>query len=77
MSHIAQTIGTLQQTQQNFATTIHSIAEISQHHTGMVQEVNASVDEQQRAVAVITDASNALTNDLLMLQEAVQQFRVK
>lgn len=77
MSHIAQTIGTLQQTQQNFATTIHSIAEISQHHAGMVEEVNASVDEQQRAVAVITNASNVLTDDLLMLQEAVQQFRVR
>lgn len=77
MAHIAKTIGTLQQTQQNFATTIHSIAEISQHHAGMVQEVNASVDEQQRAVAVITNASNVLTDDLLMLQEAVQQFRVQ
>lgn len=75
MQHITATITTLQQTQQSFVTTIHDISEISHHHAGMIQEVNASVDEQQKAVTIITQSSNSLTDDLLQLQQTVQQFR--
>lgn len=75
MHEMSITVETLHSTQRSFSVAIHDIAEISDRHTSMVQEVTASVEEQQKAVSIITTAANDLTDDISGLQQAVAHFQ--
>ncbi|MEK4231027.1 methyl-accepting chemotaxis protein [Solibacillus sp. FSL H8-0538] len=56
---------------------IESIASISEKNAAMTEEVTASVDEQQRAIELITQSSNDLSDEIIGLQESVKQFSIR
>lgn len=53
-----------------------SIAHISEKNAVVTQDVTASVEEQQRAIELVTNSSNELTGEINSLQEAINQFKV-
>ncbi|WP_107924088.1 methyl-accepting chemotaxis protein [Lysinibacillus parviboronicapiens] len=53
---------------------IESIAHISEKNAGTSEEVTASVDEQQRAIQLVSESSNDLTDEIAALQESIKRF---
>ncbi|WP_144788843.1 methyl-accepting chemotaxis protein [Lysinibacillus fusiformis] len=53
---------------------IESIAMISEKNAAASEEVTASVDEQQRAIQLISESSNDLTDEITALQESIKRF---
>ncbi|MFJ7921231.1 cache domain-containing protein [Lysinibacillus fusiformis] len=53
---------------------IESIAMISEKNAAASEEVTASVDEQQRAIQLISGSSNDLTDEITALQESIKRF---
>lgn len=53
---------------------IGSIAMISEKNAAASEEVTASVDEQQRAIQLISESSNDLTDEITALQESIKRF---
>ncbi len=53
---------------------IESIALISEKNAATSEEVTASVDEQQRAIQLVSESSNDLTDEITALQESIRRF---
>lgn len=53
---------------------IESIALISEKNAAASEEVTASVDEQQRAIQLVSESSNDLTDEITALQESIRRF---
>ncbi|ACA41841.1 cache domain-containing protein [Lysinibacillus sp. fkY74-1] len=53
---------------------IESIAMISEKNAAASEEVTASVDEQQRAIQLVSESSNDLTDEITGLQESIKRF---
>ncbi|MGG2072030.1 methyl-accepting chemotaxis protein [Lysinibacillus irui] len=53
---------------------IESIALISEKNAAASEEVTASVDEQQRAIQLVSESSNDLTDEISALQESIKRF---
>ncbi|KUF35475.1 MULTISPECIES: methyl-accepting chemotaxis protein [Lysinibacillus] len=53
---------------------IESIAMISEKNAAASEEVTASVDEQQRAIQLVSESSNDLTDEISALQESIKRF---
>lgn len=56
---------------------IARIAHISESNASAAEEVTASIDEQLRAVQVVTESSSDLTNEIIMLQDAIKRFTIR
>lgn len=56
---------------------IDSIAKISEKNAMMSEEVTASIDEQVRAIHVVSDSATELSNEIVALQDAVKRFKIK
>ncbi|MFJ7669115.1 methyl-accepting chemotaxis protein [Lysinibacillus sp. NPDC097195] len=56
---------------------IESIALISERNAAASEEVTASVDEQQRAIQLVSESSNDLTDEISALQESIQRFTIR
>lgn len=75
VAEIYTSIRNLQHSKERMSASIAHIAMISEANAGMVEEVTASVDEQQKAVQIVTAASNDLTDEIIGLQNAIKQFK--
>lgn len=53
---------------------IESIAMISEKNAAASEDVTASVDEQQRAIQLVSESSNDLTDEISALQESIKRF---
>lgn len=53
---------------------IESIAMISEKNAAASEEVTASVDEQQRAIQLVSESSSDLTDEITALQESIKRF---
>jgi len=53
---------------------IESIAMISEKNAAASEEVTASVDEQQRAIQLVSESSNDLTDEITGLRESIKRF---
>ena len=67
----------LNDSKNTMVTSIGNIARVSEKNAAMTEEVNASVDEQQKAIQQVTIASGDLTEEIVTLQESIQQFKTK
>ena len=56
---------------------IDSIAAISEKNAAMTEEVTASVDEQQRAIQLVTNSSSELSDEIIGLQQSIKQFSIR
>ena len=43
----------------------------------MTEEVTASVDEQQKAIQMVTNSSNDLSDEILGLQKSISKFTIR
>ncbi len=64
----------LNQSKDEIMHSIESVAHISEKNAGASEEVTASVDEQQRAIQLISESSNDLTDEISALQESIKRF---
>lgn len=55
---------------------ITRIALISESNASSSEEVTASIEEQLRAVQIVTESSTDLTNEITTLQEAIKRFTI-
>ena len=53
------------------------IARISESNASSSEEVSASIEDQLRAVQVVTESSSDLTNEIALLQEAINRFTIR
>lgn len=58
----------------NIMQSIESIAMISEKNAAASEEVTASVDEQQRAIQIVSESSNDLTDEITALQDSIKRF---
>ncbi|UPW82983.1 methyl-accepting chemotaxis protein [Lysinibacillus sp. Ag94] len=58
----------------NMMQSIESIAMISEKNAAASEEVTASVDEQQRAIQLVSESSSDLTDEITALQESIKRF---
>ncbi|MFJ3390223.1 methyl-accepting chemotaxis protein [Lysinibacillus sp. NPDC086135] len=58
----------------NIMQSIESIAMISEKNAAASEEVTASVDEQQRAIQLVSESSSDLTDEITALQESIKRF---
>ena len=56
---------------------IDSIASVSEENAAMTEQVNASVEEQQKAIHHVTESSTALTEEINGLKESISKFVVR
>ncbi|MFF2796211.1 methyl-accepting chemotaxis protein [Lysinibacillus xylanilyticus] len=64
----------LNNSKDNIMQSIESIAMISEKNAAASEEVTASVDEQQRAIQLVSESSSDLTDELSALQESIKRF---
>ncbi|MGE7690827.1 methyl-accepting chemotaxis protein [Lysinibacillus sp. NPDC097214] len=64
----------LNSSKNNIIQSIESIAMISEKNAAASEEVTASVDEQQRAIQVVSESSNDLTDEITALQDSIKRF---
>lgn len=64
----------LNQSKDEIMHSIESVAHVSEKNAGASEEVTASVDEQQRAIQLISESSNDLTDEIFALQESIKRF---
>lgn len=57
-------------------TAIVRIAAVSEENAAMTEEVNASVDEQQQAIALVTESANDLSDEINHLQQSIRRFKI-
>ncbi|WP_337982927.1 methyl-accepting chemotaxis protein [Lysinibacillus sp. C5.1] len=67
----------LNSSKEDIMQSIESIALISEKNAASSEEVTASVDEQQRAIQLISESSNDLTDEISALQESIQRFTIR
>lgn len=53
------------------------IASVSEENAAMTEEVNASVEEQQKAIQSVTESSTDLTEEINNLKGSISKFVVK
>jgi len=56
---------------------IERIANISESNASSAEEVQASIDEQLRAVQVVTESSADLSNEITLLQDSIKRFKIR
>ena len=56
---------------------IERIATISETNAGMTEEVTACVDEQQKAIQLVTASSNNLSDEIQGLQKSINKFTIR
>ncbi|MGE7928598.1 methyl-accepting chemotaxis protein [Lysinibacillus xylanilyticus] len=64
----------LNDSKDNIMQSIESIAMISEKNAAASEEVTASVDEQQRAIQLVSESSSDLTDEISALQESIKRF---
>ncbi|MFJ8100802.1 methyl-accepting chemotaxis protein [Lysinibacillus sp. NPDC096212] len=64
----------LNSSKDNMMQSIESIAMISEKNAAASEEVTASVDEQQRAIQLVSESSSDLTDEITALQESIKRF---
>lgn len=67
-------VGYLNNSKNDMMQSIESIALISEKNAAASEEVTASVDEQQRAIQLVSESSNDLTDEISALQESIKRF---
>lgn len=67
----------LNSSKEDIMQSIESIALISEKNAASSEEVTASVDEQQRAIQLVSESSNDLTDEITALQESIQRFTIR
>lgn len=67
-------VGYLNNSKNDMMQSIESIALISEKNAAASEEVTASVDEQQRAIQLVSESSNDLTDEISALQESIKCF---
>lgn len=67
----------LNSSKEDMMQSIESIALISERNAAASEEVTASVDEQQRAIQLVSESSNDLTDEISALQESIQRFTIR
>lgn len=70
-------VGYLNKSKNDMMLSIESIALISEKNAAASEEVTASVDEQQRAIQLVSESSNDLTDEISALQESIKRFILK
>ncbi|RUL53609.1 MULTISPECIES: methyl-accepting chemotaxis protein [Lysinibacillus] len=74
---VAVGVGQLNESKSLMTRAIESITEISERNAATAEEVTASVEDQQKAIHLVTEASNDLAEELSALQDSIQQFTVR
>ncbi|WP_413363944.1 methyl-accepting chemotaxis protein [Lysinibacillus sp. 3P01SB] len=74
---VSKSILQLHASKNTMLASIERIATISETNAGMTEEVTASVDEQQKAVQLVTDSSNDLSEEIQGLQESIKKFTIR
>lgn len=74
---VSKSILQLHASKNTMLSSIERIATISETNAGMTEEVTASVDEQQKAVQLVTDSSNNLSEEIQGLQESIKKFTIR
>ena len=74
---VSKSVLQLNTSKNTMITSIESIAEISEKNAARTEEVTASVDEQQRAIELVTNSSNDLMHEINGLQEAISKFSIR
>ncbi|KGR86129.1 methyl-accepting chemotaxis protein [Lysinibacillus odysseyi] len=74
---VSRSILQLNASKDTMLSSIERIALISETNAGMTEEVTASVDEQQKAIQLVTDSSNNLSEEIQGLQESIKKFTIR
>ncbi|WP_332646482.1 methyl-accepting chemotaxis protein [Lysinibacillus sp. 54212] len=77
IEEVADSVNQLNQSKNLILDSIERIASISEKTAAMAEEVTASTDEQQKAVQLVTNSSNELTNEIVGLQESIKKFTIR
>lgn len=74
---VSESVHLLNESKNIVIKSIESITQISENNAATAEQVTASVDEQQKAIQLVTEASNDLSLEITALQETINQFTVK
>ena len=74
---VITSVDTISQSKEIMAEAITSIAGMSEMNAAASEEVTASVEEQQNAIAIVTTATNELSDEIIALNEAIARFRIR
>lgn len=77
IEEVANSVNQLNESKNIMLHSIERIATISEKNAAMAEEVTASTDEQQKAVQLVTNSSNDLTNEITGLQESINKFTIR
>jgi len=77
IGEMASGVEYLNSSKEDMMQSIESIALISERNAAASEEVTASVDEQQRAIQLVSESSNDLTDEISALQESIQRFTIR
>ena len=77
IEEVSTSVKQLNLSKDTMITSIESIAVISEKNAARTEEVTASVDEQQRAIELVTNSSNDLMHEINDLQGAISKFSIR
>lgn len=74
---VSMSIIQLNDSKNTMLTAIERIASVSEENAAMTEQVNASVDEQQKAIQFVTESSTDLTEEINNLKDSISKFAVR
>ena len=77
IEEVSKSVTVLNNSKNTMLASINRIAKISEANAGMTEEVTASVDEQQKAIQMVTNSSNELSDEILGLQQSISKFKIR
>lgn len=76
IEEVSASIVELNTSKTTIMTSIDSISHVSEENAAMAQEMTASIEEQQAAMAVVTNSSSDLSDEINGLQQSIKRFTI-
>lgn len=74
---VIASVGAIDQSKTIMTSAIATVADMSELNAAAAEEVTASVEEQQHAIAIVTTSANELSDEIIALNEAIARFRIR
>lgn len=77
IKEVVASVDSISESKDTMTTAIIDIADLSGMNAAATEEVNASVEEQQKAIQIVTQSASDLTDEIQDLTQAISRFTIK
>lgn len=77
ITEVSEGIQVLHESKEIVTNAIYNIVMVSERSAAATEEISASVEEQQKAIELVAQSANDLSENIKILKESIKQFTIK